>query len=193
MLTLISGSGDDQYRRQIQDSAGTVDLIAGVAGGERCAGEDFRQMQVKHIEKRHEIAAPPDRNRRAGHHVFEYQVPADEPGDDLAERGVAVGVGAAAYRHHRRKFGVAQAGEHAADAGDDERDDDRRAGVLGGGQSGEHEDAGADDAADAERDQRRNSECAHQVSAGRLFLVIGDRFGGEQAFLIGWHIHARFP
>jgi len=49
--------------------------------------------------------------------------------------------------------GVAQAGEHAADAGDNEGDDDGRAGVLSSRQAREHEDTRADDAADAECDQ----------------------------------------
>ena len=73
---------------------------------------------------------------------------------NFAERRVRVRVGAAGDRDHRGELGVAQAGEDAADAGDDERQDDRGAGVLGGGEAGEHEDAGADDAADADRGQR---------------------------------------
>ena len=53
--------------------------------------------------------------------VLEDQVPADDPGDQLAHRRVRVGVGAARDRDHRRHLGVAEAGEGAADAGDDER------------------------------------------------------------------------
>ncbi len=93
----------------------------------------------------------PDRDRGGGEHVFQHQVPADEPGDELAQGRVAVGVGAARDRHHGGEFGVAQAGEYAAQAGDDEGQDHGRSGVFGGGDTGQHKDAGADDAADAQR------------------------------------------
>jgi hypothetical protein len=49
-------------------------------------------------------------------------------------------------------------------------------------ESREHEDAGADDAADAEGDQRRDSQSAYQVFAGGFLLIVRDRFGGEQTF-----------
>ena len=47
---------------------------------------------------------------------------------------------------------------------------------------GEHEDAGADDAADAEGDQRRDAERPHQGLVGGLLLVGGDRLGRQHPF-----------
>ncbi len=104
------------------------------------------------IQQLDEVTAPTDGHRGAGHHVFQNQIPADEPGDELAERRVAVGVGAAGDRHHGGEFRIAQPGEHAADTGNDEGKDDGGAGMFGCRESGEHEYPGADDAADAEGD-----------------------------------------
>ena len=61
-------------------------------------------------------------------------------------------------RDHRREFGIAEAGERAAEAGDQEREDERRARVVRGRRAGQHEDAGADDGADAEQHQRPGIE-----------------------------------
>ena len=62
----------------------------------------------------------------------ENQIPADDPGENFAERGVGVGVGAAGDGRHRREFGVAQGGERAAQAGDGEGDDHGGSGIVGG-------------------------------------------------------------
>ena len=53
---------------------------------------------------------------------------------------------------------------------------------LGGGEAGEHENAGADDAADAEQRQLRGAERAAQLVAGGFLLVqLGDGLGGKIA------------
>ena len=101
-----------------------------------------------------EVLAPGDGDRGRADGVFEHQVPADDPRHQLAHRRVGVGVGAARDRNHRRELGVAEAGERAAEAGDEERERHRRAGAIGDGGRGSDEEAGADDRADAERDER---------------------------------------
>ena len=101
-----------------------------------------------------EVLAPRDRDRGCADGVLEHQVPADDPRDQLAHRRVGVGVGAARDRDHRRELGVAQSGEGAAEAGDDEGQGDRRTGAVGDCGRRPDEEAGADDRADAERDQR---------------------------------------
>ena len=83
------------------------------------------------------------------------EVPADDPGQQFAERGVGVGVGAAGDRRHRGELGVAEGGQNAADAGDDVGQHDRGPGSFGGDAAGHHEDAGADDRPDAQRRQRQ--------------------------------------
>ena len=115
-------------------------------------------------EQRREIAAPGDRDRDVADRVFENQVPADDPRDELAQRRVRVGVGAAGLRDHRGQLGVAQRREPADDAEQDEREDQRRAGAVaddfaareslaGGRGADRREDAGADDGANREHDQ----------------------------------------
>ena len=99
------------------------------------------------------IARPADCDGRGGDAIFQHQIPADEPAEKAAHGGVGIGVGAAGDRDHRGHFGVAQPREEAADPGDDERDDDGRAGMLGGRRAGDDEDARADDGADAQPDQ----------------------------------------
>ena len=100
-----------------------------------------------------EVAAPADRDRHRADGVLENQVPADHPGEDLAERGVGVGVGAAGDRDHRRELGVAQRREAAGEAGRHVGEHDRRPRLVGGRRPGQHEDAGADDRADAQQRQ----------------------------------------
>ena len=69
------------------------------------------------------ITGPADRDGAADDGVFEDQRPADDPGEQLAERDVGVGVRAAGHRHHRRHLGVRERRAGADDAGDDERQD----------------------------------------------------------------------
>ena len=116
--------------------------------------------QAEPFEHRFSVLAPRDRHGRRADRVLEHQVPADDPRDELAHRRVGVGVGAAGDGNHRRELGVAEAGERAADAGDDEREDDRRAGAIGDSRGRADEQAGADDRADAERDERYRAQGA---------------------------------
>ena len=128
-----------------------------------------------------EVAGPAHRDRRGAERVLEDQVPADDPGEELAERGVGVGVCAAGDRDHRRELGVAEPGERAADRRDDHREHERRAGVLRRGRSGQHEDAGADDRADAERREVPRAERAPQQPAVGLGLELVERFRREES------------
>ena len=68
-----------------------------------------------------EIRREADSNRHVGDSVFEYQVPADDPGDNLAESRVRVSICAARDRNHRGKLSEAQAREAARDRDEYER------------------------------------------------------------------------
>ena len=101
--------------------------------------------------------------------------------DQLAHRRVGVRVRAARDRDHRRELGVAQPRERAAERGDDEAQRHRRSGVVGRGGRGAHEQAGADDRADAERDQIERAQRALQTAAVfGLGAQVLDRFRREQ-------------
>ena len=66
------------------------------------------------------VGAKADRDYDVADDVFEDQVPADDPGENLAERGVGIGVGAAGDGNHRGQFGVTESGK-AASHGDQEK------------------------------------------------------------------------
>jgi hypothetical protein len=95
--------------------------------------------------------------------VLEDEVPSDDPCEQLAEGRVRVRVGAAGDRHHGRELGIAEPGERAREPGDDEGQDEPGPRELVRRQPGQHEDAGADDGADAERGQADGSEDAAEL------------------------------
>ena len=143
----------------------------GVVG--QCLG-NLRERQGR--EQLVQVARPGRGHRGAAHGVFQDQVPADDPGEDLAQRGVGVGVGAAGHGGHGGELGVAQGGQGAAHAGDGIGQDHARPGIQGRGPPGDDEDAGADDAAHAQRRQRPGAQHAVQAMlAGRL---------GQQCFQV---------
>ena len=149
------------------------------------------------IEKVVQIVGKADGDRHVGDGVFENQIPADHPGEDFAQCGVSVSVGAAGDGDHRREFGVAERGETTNERGDEKRQGnagsraqaaDGGDGVAavqhqvengrvedrfelqllaGGGGSGQDEDAGADDGADAEGDEAPRTDRFAQAPLGR--------------------------
>ena len=163
----------DQHRRQVEHrgdriAAGDRDQRAG-RGAERGG-----KAEPHLVQQRHQIAGPADRDRGRAQRVLEDQVPADHPGDELAERGVGVGVGGSGDRHARGELGVAEAGQRAREPGHHHGQDDRRAGVRRRGLPRQHEDAGADDRADAEHHELDRSE--HALQAGPAQLLVFDLF-----------------
>ena len=121
----------------------------------------------KSARKRHDVARPAHGDRGRAEGVLENQVPADDPREELAQRGVAVGVGRAGNRHARRELRVAQARERTGHARQQHRQHDGRPRVLRRGLARQHEDPGADDGPDPERDQvdadqARASGCARR-------------------------------
>ena len=140
-----------------------------------------RQVEAEDADEVLEVVRPAVRDGRRAHGVLEHQVPADDPGEQLAQRGVGVGVGRAGHRDHRGELRVAQRGEDAGDAGDHEGEDQRRAGLVVRGHAGEHEDAGADDRADAQAGELdRPEDAAQPVLALHLLEQHGERLRGEE-------------
>ena len=74
------------------------------------------------VQEAHDVARPADGDGGGAERVFEDQVPADDPGDELAHRRIGIGVGAARDRDGGGHLGVAEPGEGAGDAGEDERE-----------------------------------------------------------------------
>ena len=148
-------------------------LCRRLEGGPVVGAEPGREMQAEAAQQLLEVARPGDRDGDVADRVLDDQVPADDPGDQLAERRVGVGVGRAGDRHHRRELGVAERREAAGDRGQHEREDDRRPGAevigaAGGRRADRREDAGADDRADAERGELQRAERALQLLSAAL-------------------------
>ena len=155
--------GDDEHRGNVQPGARGYDGIGAGAAIERGLRQRGRQMQAELRQQTRHVARPPDRDGSDRKGVLQNQVPADEPGKDLAERGMCVGVRAPRHRNHRGELRVTECHERAAAAGDDEREHQRRAGLVGRGGARQHENAGPDDGADSEGRQAHYGECAPEL------------------------------
>ena len=70
----------------------------------RLAGSDDAEL----TQQAHQVARPAHPDRGGPGRVLQHQVPADDPGDELAHGGVGVGVGAARHRHRAGHLGVAE-------------------------------------------------------------------------------------
>ena len=166
-------------------------------------------MQAEPVEQVDDVGGKADADGHVGAGVFEDQIPADDPGDQLAHGGVGIGVGRAGDGNHGSQFGVTEAGERADDGHQHQRKRDGGTGAGTAGQRGvgddvvdkrrvenaggvelfagdggadDGEDARADDRADAERGKRPRAEGLFQRVLG-LFRVpdqLIDRFAGKQ-------------
>ena len=151
-----------------------------------------RQLDTEAAYQRVEVVAPRDRDGDIADGVFQDQVPADDPRDELAQRGVGIRVRAARLRNHRRQFRVAQTGERAGTAKEQKRKHERRSGahadhlavrtdLAGGRRADRAEDSGADHRADGEHDQIAGTERALQaVGAVRVLDQRRDRLPLKQ-------------
>ena len=151
-------------------------------------------MDVEYaIQQIVEVGGEAHRDRHVRYGVFEDQIPADDPREDLAEDRVGVGVRAAGDRNHRRQFRVAQRRETAHERGDEERERDPRPralppdrgngiaavqqqienrriedrleleGLAGRRRAGQNENAGADYGSDTERRQAPRTQRLAQL------------------------------
>ncbi len=171
----------DEDRRQIDDRAGSHYGEVPRPLIERCAGEGRGNMQSHLVQQTDNVAGPTDGDSADREQVFEDQIPADEPRYPFTEGRVGVGVSTARHGNHRGKLGIAQSGKRAADACEDEGKRKSRPRVIRGRRSGQHEDAGADDAADPERRQGRRGQHTLELDTGGIVgLQIGDRLGRQQ-------------
>ena len=157
------------------------------------------QIAMPKPEQRVEVVAPRDRDRDVADGVFEDQIPADDPRDELTERRVRVGVGASGLRNHRRQLRVAERRERARHAEQQEREDQRRAGAVRERprrsdrparrpQSDRAEDAGPDDRSDRQHDQVAGAEHPFQPVLA-VDQKIGDGFAREELT----HVECRQP
>ncbi len=163
----------EQHRQQQHDDHG---WHIGDAAVERGIGQCVRQVHADQFQNLAEITGPTDGHCGGGNSVLQDEIPSDDPRDQLADSRVGIAVGAASAADRAGEFGIAQRRKRAGDTGKDERQDDGRARVLRSDHASEDEDAGADDAADAQHGQVKSAKAAFQSRVG----VDIDRFGAEQ-------------
>ena len=129
---------DDAHRERVEDDRHAQDVRRAREdrrGRRRRAvvgHEPARERDAEAAEEGVGVAGPGDGDGRVADRVLEEQIPADDPGRQLAERGVGVRVGAARDGDHRGELGVAERGEAADDRGEHERRHQRRARRRGG-------------------------------------------------------------
>ena len=148
------------------------------------AAEGDRRRDVHAHQREHlaEVDAPVLGDHGRGGEELEDEVPADDPGQQLAHGGVGEDVGGAGHRDGGGEFGVAHDRQRTGDGGDGEGEGHGRAGEVRGSLGADREDAGADGNGDAHDHQVPGAERALQLASG--FIGVGDRlldgFGPEK-------------
>ena len=175
-LRALLRAADQQDGEQERDEDGGDVDDAAVC---RHMRERVARVDAGREQQARDVAGPARGDGARGDGVLEDEVPADDEGDEFAERGVGVGVGAARRRHDGGEFRVGEARERAGEAGDHEGDRDGRARVLRGSDARQDEDAGADDTADAEQDEVKGAERLGHARVGSRLTHLLDAFGAE--------------
>ncbi len=108
-------------RRERRPAVTHVELIGDRVGNldhrrARRRGELGRNVDSEIVKDARDIARPADGDRGGADHVFQDQVPADQPGDELTHRGIRVSISRTGDRDGGGHLGVAEAGEGAGDA-----------------------------------------------------------------------------
>ena len=168
----LAGAADEEEAHDDNDGrCGEVDEAA----VPRAGGEFVGEVDADGGQKVCEILAPRDADGDGGYGVFQHEVPTDNPGDELAHGGVGIGVGTAGNGNHGGKLGVTESGKGTTDGGHNEGEGDGGTGVAGGHRTGDGEEAGTDDDADAKGDETDGAE-----NAAKRSLTAGTSFGLEE-------------
>jgi len=110
---------------------GKEDVFAGEvlqAAGKQGRCEPFGiEADAEPVEQIDDVGGKTDGDAHVGEGVLENEVPAYDPGDELTEYRVGVGVGGAGDGDHAGELGVAQAGECTYEGDENQRYNQRRA------------------------------------------------------------------
>ena len=157
-----------------------------VVEDKRGGAEGGGDIDAEVVQEFDGVAGPTDCNGGGGEQVFQDKVPAYDPSDEFAETGVGVGVGAAGGGNHSGVFGIAEAGEEAADTRNGEGENEGGSGVVCGGGAGENEDSSADDGADTEEGELPGAEGFDEASlVFGLVLEVMDLFSSKESLKKG--------
>ena len=119
----LAHAADEDVREDDQDEQrGNIEPCAGkLAIGNDRPGNLIGQMPPENaVQDVVEIGRESYRNRHVGDRVLEDEIPTDDPGNDLAQGGIRIGVCAARNGDHGGQFGITQRGEATADRGQQE-------------------------------------------------------------------------
>src|SRR6185503_3637378 len=93
------GDGDgDEDSGQIHDAARAHQPAHRRVVIEGRVAERLRDVDAHAADDVLEVLGPAVGDGHGGHGVFEYEVPTDDPGEELAQGGVGIGVGRARHR-----------------------------------------------------------------------------------------------
>ncbi len=123
-------------------------------------GKRGRKMDADVFHQSVEISAPADRHGRSRRQIFQDEVPPDDPGEEFAERGIGIAVGAARHRNHGGEFRIAKPRQQAAEARDGVGDHNPRPRIIRCRLPGADKDARPDNRPDPQRDQMHRPQCA---------------------------------
>ena len=179
---------DDHHGRDVEHGAGAgpafgeqaPDVPPGVRGRGMVVRREVKAGGItipRSLQEGDDVARPADGDGGGGKQILENQVPADDPGDEFAQRGVAVSVGRPGDGDHGRELGVAQAGKGASQSRQHEGKDNRRPGVLRRRLAGEHENARANDCPDAQSGQVQRPQRSFEA-----VVASGSRLAGRRHF-----------
>ena len=144
-----------------RNTAGRLTVPPSPGGAAIASGSEMPNRESSRSLK---VPAPADGDRRDRDAVLEDQVPADDPGDELAERRVAVGVGRAGDRDRRGQLGVGQRARRRTSRRRARSDRTIAGPGVADRLADDHEDAGADDGAEA---RARSGRARRRRAAGR--------------------------
>ena len=130
---LAHAAHQQQSQNKYDEKSGKIEVRAGpFAGGPDRRGPFVGEVHAEGRELGLGVSAEAHGHRDIADHIFEDEIPADDPGENLAQRGVRVCVGAARDGDHRGQFGVAEAGKTAGDGDQQKRNRNRGPGRAAG-------------------------------------------------------------
>ncbi len=113
-------------------------------------GQPERHANMENIQQLNKVIRPARRHGTGTHRIFQGQIPANNPGKNLAERGVGIGISAARQRNHGRKLRITKPRKGTAQARHHKRQHQRRPRIVRT-QARQHENSRADNRAHAQR------------------------------------------
>ncbi|MNS96185.1 hypothetical protein D3C72_1304720 [compost metagenome] len=140
-------NGDDEDGGQVDQAALDV----------RADRQGQRQVDAQPRQEGNGVARPAHGHRRNDQRIFQDQAPPYDPSEDLAQRGIGIGIGAARGGHDGRQLGIGQGRAGAYQTRQTKADQHRRTGQTGADPD-QGQDAGADDRADAQGHQMRPTQ-----------------------------------